>query len=995
MTPLKSSWLYIFTKWLTYIQVKFDWRKLTMSQYIIGIDVGGTNTDVVLTHDGQILSTAKTETTTDVTTGITTAIKIALESSGRLPGKVQRVMIGTTHLLNATLQNRLSKVAIIRLGYPATTAIPPCTGWPKELEDTVNAASYIIEGGYEYNGTPIAYLNSEALKAIAQELKDKNINLVAISGVFAHVNATQEIEAAAILKKFNPDLNISLSHHMGGLGLLERENATILNSALLPIYRAVSDGIQQTLHEIGLENASIFLSHNDGTLEPIGLFTEDHEHQQKPILTLNAGPTNSMRGAARLAKALNKHNLIVADVGGTSTDVGVIRNDAPIEENAQFTIAGVPLNLPNIRTQSIGLGGGSIIKHNHGANISIGPESVSNRLMQEAINFGGNMLTATDIAIFKNRLKLTKDKIACPYSEEQIEQIDNMLHDKFARIITEVWSSSQDKPDTLMLVGGGSYLFDRNKLLRLLTGKINEIIIPDNATVANALGAAEGEICGIHREVFDYQNISREEAHKQVVAAATAKAIKGGAETESIKIKFKSEEEIQYVTGTPTVITMKVSGKVREHIVKIPTSKEIFTSESETRLQSVNHWNNSSVSSGTPITTKVSNSITSAKISAGNEINLADRAIGHAVLGSGGGGDTRLAALMVKDCIKNGKPIKIIPLDSLSDDATVICFGIMGSPSVLEEKLPSKEEIVKSIFEMEKELGKKITAIMPMEAGGANGLLPLIAAAELGIPIVDADCMGRAFPGINMVTPAIYNKTNQSIAVLANSTTVKVIEAENASQLEDKARAATDNMGGLVFIAYMPMTGNIAKEVCIPQTLSIAEKIGARFNESHTGGSILDNLNYYLKDTEYKKIQQLFSGRIEDLVRKEQHGFSVGGAIINNDAGEQVEVIFQNENLLLRKKLSSDFYQDLAIAPTLIVIVDHETMRPISCGQLKYGQSVLVLTLDAPKKMLQPEAINVVGSQAYNLDKLVRVLHPDSMANKVGYFANNASQVIF
>ena len=122
---------------------------------------------------------------------------------------------------------------------------------------------------------------------------------------------------------------------------------------------------------------------------------------------------------------------------------------------------------------------------------------------------------------------------------------------------------------------------------------------------------------------------------------------------------------------------------------------------------------------------------------------------------------------------------------------------------------------------------------------------------------------------------------------------------------------------------------------------------------------------------------------------------SLCGAIINNDAGEQVEVIFQNENLLLRKKLSSDFYQDLAIAPTLIVIVDHETMRPISCGQLKYGQSVLVLTLDAPKKMLQPEAINVVGSQAYNLDKLVRVLHPDSMANKVGYFANNASQVIF
>ncbi len=965
-----------------------------MTQYIIGIDVGGTNTDAVLTCEGGIIASAKTVTTTDINIGIAETIKKVFELSQVQKDKIKFVMIGTTHLLNATLQNRLNKVAVIRLGYPATTAIPPCTGWPSEIEKNVKAKSYIINGGYEYNGKPISNLDEEQLKNIAFELKDYNFDHVAITGVFSHINPNQEKEAAQILKKYNPLLKIILSHEMGGLGLLERENATILNTALLPIYQNVCDAIQQTVQNLGLNQASVCLSHNDGSIDPIQTLTENRDEQQKPILTINAGSVNSIRGAASIAQQMGIKNIIVADIGGTSTDVGLIRNGAAIEINSRFSVAGIPLNQSCISSESIALGGGSkvIIKENE--NIAIGPESVGLKLKEEAICFGGKTLTATDIAVFKGRI--TGDNIIKKsglYAEQDIEKIDNILHEKLAAIIRETWLSTQEKPDVLMLVGGGSNLFEKQKLLHLLKDKINKIVIPANANVANALGAAQGEISGIHTKHFDFEKINRQQAIKEVYLQAVAKAIKKGAELNSIKEKFRNEEEIQYVPGKQTLVTIKVAGQIQTS--QSLDNKSEFNIETQQKFSNHNIQNNTNDKNNDQLTqlshcenkevnsTELSNEIV-------NEINhtskmtqerIKDKEVGHGILGSGGGGDTRLPAFMVNDCIKNGKEIKIIPLENLADDATVICFGIMGSPSVCEEKLPSKEEMGNAILNLQNRLGKKIDAIVSVEIGGANGLLPLVAAAELGVPVVDADCMGRALPALDMVTPIIEEQIHKHIAALACGTGQQLIEAENAQQLEEKAREYTDKMGGVTFIAYMPMFGITAKKVCIPGTHSIAEKIGSIFNNNKNAGSMMNILNNYLKTTEYKEIKEEFNGRIGDLKLAVKNAYSVGGVVCANDHGEEVEVIFKNEYLKLRKKLNSGNYQDLTTAPDLIVIADQETMRPISCGQLKYGQRVRILSLKAPSQLLKEKAEKVVGPKAYRLDESIKLLHPDEFAN--------------
>ena len=158
-------------------------------------------------------------------------------------------------------------------------------------------------------------------------------------------------------------------------------------------------------------------------------------------------------------------------------------------------------------------------------------------------------------------------------------------------------------------------------------------------------------------------------------------------------------------------------------------------------------------------------------------------------------------------------------------------------------------------------------------------------------------------------------------------------------------------------------------------------------------GNPLVLMDAFLKDTEYEKIEEVFQGRIEDISRKEEGGFSVGGLLVKNDKGNEAELIFQNEFLLLRKKIGS-YYQNLAIVPNLIIVVDHESLLPISCGQLRYGQNIRILTMTAPKQMLTPEALSVVGPQAYNLNKLIPILESSSSNEIFGLSANQTEKKI-
>lgn len=273
---------------------------------------------------------------------------------------------------------------------------------------------------------------------------------------------------------------------------------------------------------------------------------------------------------------------------------------------------------------------------------------------------------------------------------------------------------------------------------------------------------------------------------------------------------------------------------------------------------------------------------------------------------------------------------------------------------------------------------KNIDAIVLLEGGGMNCTYPLFVAASLGIPVVDADCMGRAFPRINMVTPNIYGKFKRQYAALSNGRTSVLVESDenDFESLEAKARKATVDMGGIVSLAYMPMSGENAKQWTIPGTLSNAKKIGEVMRQSKelSMNNRLEALNEVLATTDYQKADKIFKGTIVKMISSSHEfaGFNTGGFIIEDpETGKRLEVGYQNENLFAQVVSSREV---LAEVPDIITIVDSNNMQVISCGEYRYGQSITVLRLSSPKMMKTERALKVVGPNAYSMEKIKGLL---------------------
>ena len=316
----------------------------------IGIDVGGTNTDaVVVDQSGGVIAATKTATTPDPFDGIVAALEQVIV--GVDISSITKAMLGTTHSANAIIQRRdLDTVGVLRLAAPSSLAVRPGAAWPEDLNETVIGAVAIVGGGYEYDGREIAPLDIDAIRRFAAECAG-NVSAVAVSCAFSPATFDHEFEAARILgDELGDGVAVSLSHQVGSLGLLERENATILNAALLGVAGRVVSGLSSALERHGISVES-FLTQNDGTL-----MTAD-EASRFPILTVGSGPTNSMRGACALAGLTDA---LVFDVGGTSTDVGILVDGFPRESAFAVEVGGVRTNFRMPDLISIGLGGGTI-----------------------------------------------------------------------------------------------------------------------------------------------------------------------------------------------------------------------------------------------------------------------------------------------------------------------------------------------------------------------------------------------------------------------------------------------------------------------------------------------------------------------------------------------------------------------------------------------------------------------------------------------------------
>ena len=500
----------------------------------VGIDVGGTNTDAALLDGFDVIHTVKTPTTEDVTSGVLEALRSLF--ANREP-RVDAVMIGTTHFTNAIVQRReLSEVAVLRLGAPATLAIPPMTAWPEDLKACIGDHVFFAAGGNEFDGRPISAFDPEEIAGIAEEIKARGLKSVAITSVFSPINYDLEIQAGEIIAGIVPDAGITLSHTIGRVGFLERENATILNAALRSLGKKIAQAFASALEGAKIK-APFFLTQNDGTL------MEAARAETFPILTVASGPTNSMRGAAFLS---NLKEAVVVDIGGTTTDVGALVQGFPRQAGVAVEVGGVRTNFRMPDVYSIGLGGGSLVR-----NGEVGPQSVGFKLSSEARVFGGSTLTATDIAVAAGLAQIgNRDRIS-DLEPTLIEATVEKIQQRVRAAVDRVRLTAAPVP--VILVGGGVILVRGN------VGDL-ETVRPNHFAAANAVGAAIAQVNGELEKVYLLENISRENAIGEATDEARARAIAAGADAGTLEVVEVEDVPLSYLPGQATRIRVKVVG---------------------------------------------------------------------------------------------------------------------------------------------------------------------------------------------------------------------------------------------------------------------------------------------------------------------------------------------------------------------------------------------------------------------------------------------------
>lgn len=510
----------------------------------IGIDVGGTNTDAVLMDGTEVLAEVKTVTTPDVTAGIAGALRGLVRAREFSPARIQAVMIGTTHFTNALVEGRrLARTAALRLALPASEGLPPMVDWPDRLRRAIGGHVYLCHGGHEFDGREISPLDEGEIRRAACDMAAQGVRSVAITSVFSPVNAEFEQRAADIVASVLPSAHVSLSHEIGRIGLLERENATIVNACLRDLAGQIVDAFSSALVTTGI-SAPLYLSQNDGTLM-------DVEYARRyPVATFASGPTNSMRGAAFLSGLAD---CAVVDIGGTTTDVGILARGFPREAATEADIGGVRSNFRMPDVLSVGVGGGSLVRA--GAEISVGPDSVGYELGTRALVFGGNTLTATDLAVAAGLADIGDSRRAGRLDRELVRDGLDAIAVAVAGAVDRMRTSPEPLP--IVAVGGGSILIPDK-----LPG-FDEVSRPGHYAVANAIGAAIAQVGGEVDRIFALGATTREEVLAAARSEATGKAIAAGAQPDSVQIVEVDEVPIAYLPGNAVRIRVKAVGDLQ------------------------------------------------------------------------------------------------------------------------------------------------------------------------------------------------------------------------------------------------------------------------------------------------------------------------------------------------------------------------------------------------------------------------------------------------
>ncbi|XP_041376421.1 uncharacterized protein LOC121388940 [Gigantopelta aegis] len=1045
---------------------------------VVGVDVGGTNTDaVVLSQEksgSRVISAVKELTTSDVTTGVKRAVHSALvkaHDKGHEIAVVQ-VNIGTTHFVNAAVQGKdLAKIAVIRLCGTVSHALPPFSDFPRHLKNVICGSVHLVDGGYRFDGREIDPVSTDQIYKVVKEIKDAGISGIVLSGVFSPIRNEQEIFVANLIRKMFPedadwDPSITLSHEIGSLGLLERENAAILNECLKPLCKKTILGFHDALTAVGL-TCPIFLTQNDGTL----INSENVIHH--PVHTFASGPTNSMRGAAYLCDV---KDAIVIDIGGTTTDVGVLKNKFPREAATHVKIGNVRTNFRMPDVLSIGLGGGSYVVEKTTDDgrlqgVTVGPLSAGFRLREEAKVFAstpddsGRKLTTTDIAVAGGLCQLGNPENVNNLSKETVEVALNKIIQMIEECIDKVKFSNQSLP--VILVGGGSILLNPNKPIE----GASKVIRPEHFGVANAIGAGLCQVSGTvesvvsmldmvdvelmnqkvkkavdavtddpdgkEREIAE-QNArkpffvaARDKALDDSIAIATEIAVKAGADPKSIEIIDKLDMTLSYLPGQATRIKIKVVGDM---VSSTTTNKDLkiwkpseLSSNVDTKTASISAEKQEYTSTGQNISGKnIDGDATKHPLEPSIDKNTGEWilsewdveciVVGAGIFGCGGGGSPHLGRLRALEAVRKGKKIRIVTPEFLlknadPDNDLVVISAFMGAPLIMYEQLVSSVETTGALKCMEdlyqigqyenntilntqgveiktragmtfiddykqssqnesgnsaNKMGRKsIKALIAAEIGGMNAIEPYLVAADLDMPVVDADGMGRAFPEIQMFIPYMYGlKPYPATLVDDKNRRAVMLESPSAKQLEHYFRDTVVEMGCSAGLTLTPLTKSDVMTKCVQHSVSRAWRLGnailkARLEKKSPVDAILAT----------ETAIHVLTGKISDVRRETTGGFNVGRVIIEGleeFAEQKILIEFQNENLvIIPLDKDGNHGKSKACVPDMIVIIDADTAEPITTEEVRYGTRVSVVVIACASILRTPTALKFVGPQAF------------------------------
>ncbi|KIP10827.1 hypothetical protein PHLGIDRAFT_22081 [Phlebiopsis gigantea 11061_1 CR5-6] len=961
----------------------------------IGVDVGGTNTDGVLIDvtkvsepNRGVLAHFKAPTTPNVSDGIEKAIGQLLERAHVSPSEVSSVSIGTTAFINAVLEQdsrRLSKVAIIRLCGPYTRQCPPFIDFPPELKVLMDGHVGYVDGGLEIDGREIVPMKESQIVEQCRLIKTKNLKNVVVAGVFSPLDndGIQEARAAKIIQQeLGPGVNVVCSREVGQVGMLERENASILNASILTFAQRTIRHFRKAIRALNL-TCPLFLTQNDGTL------TSAAQAARLPIRTFASGPTNSMRGAAFLSRLdegsdaqQGKPNIVV-DVGGTTTDVGVLLPSGfPRQAAAFIEIGGVRTNFSMADVQSIGLGGGSRVKvvaTEKGDVVTVGPDSVGHNLTRDGKVFGGDVLTSTDIVVAGGVDGVgVKDRVT-GLSTELIQSAKNAIKKLLERIIVKMKTSPEDV--TVLLVGGGSIIAPDE-----LDG-VGEIIRPPFFSVANAVGAAMAKVAGEIDTIEILQGRNIDDVIEGLKTEAIAKAIQFGANPQTTQIVEVTNLPVQYVTNQATRIIVKAAGELSV------TGAQAITNENDSDsdvVDDIQELDKQALQTPTNEDSKAVINIeeyvpliTDNRQWVLSELDLEWIADGCGVLGTGGGGSPYPPFLVARQLLRDGRSIKVSQHTSLDLPWIVHIDAYLVS----NERLQGGAEIPASSREL------MIYMHMPDyygaisdEIGGGNGIQPMIIAAELDKPVLDADLMGRAYPNS---LPGAYNIENGLWPCAISDgigNTVILPKASTPHAVETILRTVTTEMGSRSGVSMAPLSRKTCQDYGVVRSVSQAWRIGKAIALCRKKNEISGIPRSIL---ELQNGACLFIGKIVNVTREVRKGFTWGSVTIvplQADEEEDTRVVessirswspddriripFQNENLYVIRESPGRPNEDKIIVtvPDLITVLDSQSGSSIGTQEYRYGLRVTVVALAGnPKWTKTPEGLACGGPTAFGL----------------------------